>query len=1434
MERISLKHGQILKLTTSPGSSSTEEYQIMELVGQGGATLCYEAVRVQDGVVGKLKEYYPIEFSDSLVRLENGQLIPCAGAIRTFPRNCQDYLKNVYRLNSVIRENPHNQLLKNYIPVGDILYGSAEDVPEKYRADGTTVYIWTPGLAGQCFDNYLTEISNSPQKAPEKTLYTIINTLITLTECTAILHSAGLLHLDIKPSNFLVPYAMDFSLKSGVISVFDINTLHAIGDGLPTFCGTPGFCAPEIRADAGYLQRKRTDYHADIYSIGATLFHAVVIPKTGTKLLYRPEYEAQLPQMLRSSLLIKNSEMHNDIHLLSGLLTILRKCLKQEPSLRYDGCHFLLEDLKSVKQLLLPYVNHLGNNRKLAWVPVDEPGISDPVLVMRKLLYDVPLYSGIKGTEKKLRVVVIGCGIYGQKFMDIALEAGQMWGYDLNIHAYSGAWKMDKERYLQFRPDLERLVTVEDGQILEKDAFCGALRFLPLPGNQEQFSQSNKDLNAVLVKEIVQAENPNYVFVALGKTRLNRQVAGLFSELLSECPVCYVDNERKNMPAKLQAYAPIPVCVRVPITPETIDPQLEQMSFNTHLIWNPALNDNRSKALKNFRKDKYSFDASLAFALSIPYKLYSIGLLSKKEWRGSGFPNIQHLEEAVLLFQQQILDNRFSDKAAREKYDMLVALEHRRWMISKLTDGWTVPIGANGKLRLDDCVKAGKAKLDALCQHACLVPSRAESPLFGDSYIRDNFAKWDDKNIDPALDPLDRMSLELHQRFQKAADLVRASAPMQNESVIGLGKLVSEHPELDDVYRQYLFCLKNILNKEKHYAAQHDYYADKLSEETTKLSPEVQDTCTHLLAQIKHLFLPVIESCLCRNYKALDEDLVLAIPYIVTFRNVSVLAMAFEDGASQNGRNEAVFANVASATVLHPQKLCYLYCVTKETDVVIFRRKVLAILRYFNSRNLHCEISFAVSCTWDASQEQRDAIRASLSEAAAQKNSTVYVSDFQIFECDFTLNASEQFLSYLKEQNVTLFDGSTRLFRSQLENSMFTRLLLEQRIPYCEFLPGNQTFSIHVGCEFLRFVSGNAFIRVIDMFSLMDAHTKEVGFPELAEDYETLWEIYTGCYLERNSFSNGILTWNNLCKCLEEYEKDRGILGVFSKPSVNDLQTLTVYCPQYTVETVKRLLSQMEELGVVSSGWVIEASSGENCRVQLQTYQEYAEQMKLTFSKPQFLMPYYGVHAQKDADTVRVMYHCLNAERVNLNTFEKGQHLLPLLKALEENGFIHNLMQHEDRFVVSFAYTSPCIKKLLTKGGELLEIYTYFSVLKTGFFDDAVWSYGFQWSEGNVSNELDLVLTKGFRSFIIECKATAKLDMTYYHKLHSIAEHFGIGTTKILIGNTYQDNQEKCTQTASANDRQRSRGEQLNIITFSDEEDIQNIGEVLADLAFDK
>ncbi|WP_254360507.1 protein kinase domain-containing protein [Corallococcus exiguus] len=149
-------------------------------------------------------------------------------------------------------------------------------------------------------------------------------------------HLAGLVHRDLKPSNILVergedgalrPYVMDFGLARDWSSD---DAATATG----TVLGTPQYMAPEqARGEVTRLDRR-----ADIYSLGATLYHLLtgqpsVTGANGLEVLGRiATQEPRRPREL-------------DAGIPADLEAIVLKCLEKDRSRRYGSARTLADDL---------------------------------------------------------------------------------------------------------------------------------------------------------------------------------------------------------------------------------------------------------------------------------------------------------------------------------------------------------------------------------------------------------------------------------------------------------------------------------------------------------------------------------------------------------------------------------------------------------------------------------------------------------------------------------------------------------------------------------------------------------------------------------------------------------------------------------------------------------------------------------------------------------------------------------------------------------------------------------------------------------------------------------------------------------------------------------------------------------------------------------
>jgi hypothetical protein len=167
-----------------------------------------------------------------------------------------------------------------------------------------------------------------------------------------------------------------------------------------------------------------------------------------------------------------------------------------------------------------------------------------------------------------------------------------------------------------------------------------------------------------------------------------------------------------------------------------------------------------------------------------------------------------------------------------------------------------------------------------------------------------------------------------------------------------------------------------------------------------------------------------------------------------------------------------------------------------------------------------------------------------------------------------------------------------------------------------------------------------------------------------------------------------------------------------------------------------------------------------------------------------------------------------------------------LLELTGQNGgkkyILPDFVNNQD-VLYAFSYQDEEIRSVLTKSGEILEIYTYFQLCEQGFFDEIACGYHFRWN-GEIQNELDLVLTKGFSSIIVECKARTKLSQDFYFKLNSLVDIFGIGAGKVLITTAVTEEGDNKMQT--------ERGNMMGITTISNVNDIENIAEKLREFMF--
>ena len=1401
-KRMILNKDARLLLSRTPDGSQKAEWIITGLTGnspdsQGGSSICYDAK--QGTKRGRLKEFYPGDVSINgrdwmyhFERTRDNQLRPIGPAMsRRFEAMCAEFAGAYYMLEQAKADDPRKQVLNNYMPAYEILYGFCED--------GTrgTIYIWTPDdRQGETFEQYLSEVRANPGKLPEHKLYNILTTLITLTGCVRILHEADLLHLDIKPSNFLVLYDGSYNINPHGISIFDVNTLHSIYSSYPKIAGTPGYRAPEVEEGDACLA-------SDLYSIGAMLYHAIIVSEDYPG-LYEPGLYGDLDKIVADSKLIQASESNSNVYLRDRLATILKKTLAPRPDDRYECCEELIEDLQIAESFL----------KKQTVLDSQIQEDINPTAVIQELLFRHPLYRTVAGDDANINVLVLGTGTYGQQFLDYCLQAGQMINHRLRISAYSADPELDRRVYLDARPALSKFVNV-NGSMKGKDAVSyGDLTFRSIPESGAFPRKRPQQLRSVLARvlsEAPDAEPYNYVFVSLGDDDLNREVACALREICpgSACDIHYVLQRREET----EDCGANPVFINRSITTRAIDPDLDRMGFNTHLSWKSSLNVDVRKQREKYR-NKYNQASSLAYALSIPSKLASVGIYDTD-------PVI-----AAREFQKKIVDHRRGE--AKELFYRLVALEHRRWVLEKVTNGWRGLETAAGKPDYAALARRGLTKDNAARRHPCLVFSTEKTPL-------SNFtpAQWDRPGPhDHLLDELDRMSVELHRSFLTLAQSFLRSQPMKKLDLDAIrGKLTGAPEQVIEEFERYQLCIKNVLEGNRNYTDQFQTYCDHFEQSLQALDPGLKKEITSRIALISKSLKPVIESNLRKDYKLLDEILVMKIPFILTYQVQPYMAMAFEDGRLENGKNSVVFANVASATVINPQKITYLYHYDRNSSLPLLARKVSSVLNYFSRRNMRCQVAFQIAFAPEILPSQQEAVRKAFTGMVERK----LIDSAKFHACQDADQAVEALMNELSGKRIDLFDCSVPLFSSPRDNLLLLEYVT-RKYPNFEFDWKRKQFLGTVDCSYLRYIDDKSFVRIDEMFALMNAQDRKHYFPEFAEVYQNLWNVYTGkAYLTGPyAFTNGVNNWNRLCNQLEDITRANDQVFRLTYPVDEHLpvRTWEMYLPDYMYRTLEGIVARFREIGLILEQSRLTSRGSDTCHLYIQSDHNITDLLHAVISAlydhadlSELIVDSYP-YREKDRTMVQaVNIRCdrLTVNRLTLDSAFTHKLLCALSDLHLINQFVTLDSSDEKHPVVSFRFTSPRMKKLLTTAGEILEVYTYYDIKRQGYFDDIATSFEFRWESGDITNELDCVLIKGFRSIIIECKSKRELDQDYYYKLWSIAEQFGLGTIKVLIANTYDTS----ATTVAENSLNRTRGRQLGIITISDPKEIQNIGATL-------
>lgn len=162
-----------------------------------------------------------------------------------------------------------------------------------------------------------------------------LNILIQIGTALKHAHSQGLIHRDVKPKNIMIS-------KDGIVKLADMGLARSTGDAEAAQAeagrafGTPYYISPEqIRGEVDI------DFRADIYSLGATLYHLI----TGRVPFDGPTPVAVMHKHLKEPLVPPD---HINTNLSAGIGEVVEVMMAKDRSKRYASTDDMLLDLQAI------------------------------------------------------------------------------------------------------------------------------------------------------------------------------------------------------------------------------------------------------------------------------------------------------------------------------------------------------------------------------------------------------------------------------------------------------------------------------------------------------------------------------------------------------------------------------------------------------------------------------------------------------------------------------------------------------------------------------------------------------------------------------------------------------------------------------------------------------------------------------------------------------------------------------------------------------------------------------------------------------------------------------------------------------------------------------------------------------------------------------
>ncbi len=944
-------------------------------------------------------------------------------------------------------------------------------------------------------------------------------------------------------------------------------------------------------------------------------------------------------------------------------------------------------------------------------------------LSLCRLFQNYPLVkyrTSVSDDRYELNVILIGSGSRMDTILQELLINGQILDTDLKVTAFTPNAARSSKSLTVKAPELIKYVHIscngtEVNAPADEDVYAW-IHYRSISKDNESFLQ---DISGV------RASGSNYVIISTGNDSQNYAYAQMMSALFGKGSVIsFVQNRRPaeeiNAESDIFAFG---------FQKDTAYlEQLESIAYNLHYAYCKSANDRASNSqIRAAFNDPYNYVSNLKAAMHIQVKLACCGIdTSDNHMAAEAFSELMTEDPSIV--------NR------------LAALEHRRWMMEKMLNGFTQAESLN----MIYCGNGITTHDSAQKWHTCLVPCNETSQLISTDW-KDPF------NPREELDPLDRISLRIHAKCGQIAvgnrELIEDTLSVIKNTALRFFK--GHKAVLPAVYSMELAISQMWQNKRSAlsiYEGNYRTIADTISSVSKPMAAHLMQS----LSLLNDALAPLKEFVSFKDYKEQDRLLIRQIPFALTHKKQPVLIRLLSDNNMDS---------VYTACRLEPDRVIFVDIVASHNDYLKFREHASIISRFLKQ-------SFP-----DILQKYQVILPEKLADEYSKKIRSVTSQSIKIHTTDRISyqNVSGILYEIARESGADYIDVTKG-------NPLLIMCAANAGTSVIAQSPGSMTDILNA--PEVRYPSPEKAITVKEMFDLS-------GTVLVKERDASVLSDLSGKYKKIYKASIDASNWDDFCQFI--YVNKQNIVKF---PAVRETDKIVKKSITLNTDTANALLPallELEKTGYLSGIFVASDLSGQRS-ISFKIAGDSAGDMVSE-----------RIHQCADNYTPSTSYKLGIKEKryavIGSDLLVKGLKLpaekkeeyRDILNTLAANNLlldyaVDNTNKNDPKF--SFQFASRDVLRVFEKGGNALEYYIYYSALLDAHFNDVEmgWKFYHSVEEDSAQNELDIICTKGISSLFISAKTVSKnhvsSDREYLkyiiYEISLEAERFGINAKAAL------------------------------------------------------